>query len=320
VGLSVVEVSAVCGLGGECSPVRCDYPIVMSKGRTFGCGRCFSCKIQKKKIWTHRIMLEAMQYSENAFVTLTYSDDRLPDGNSLCPDHMRDYVKRLRWKYAPHRFRFYGVGEYGETTERPHYHLALFGLPQCERGITRVSRSGTPCCSVCQLHIETWGFGQVYLGTLTDQSAAYVSGYVVKKMTSDDDPRLDGRHPEFARMSNRPGIGAGMMDDMASTLMENRLEDIEDVPNALRHGKRILPLGRYLTRRLRTRIGRDANTPETVLKAREEDMQALWLASTVDAPAGFKGHAFREAVIKSTEGVRARLGAREKRFRKKGSI
>lgn len=95
-------------------------------------------------------------------------------------------------------------------------------------------------------------------------------------MTAPDDVRLDGRHPEFARMSNRPGIGHGMMHEVASQLMHFNLEDAQaDVPSALRHGKRELPLGRYLTRSLRKMVGRDEKAPQAVIDQQQSEVQAL---------------------------------------------
>lgn len=122
---------------------------------------------------------------------------------------------------------------------------------------------------------EAWGKGNIFLGDLNAQSAAYISGYVVKKMTAKDDLRLQGRYPEFARMSLKPGIGAGAMDDVASALLQYTDEELEDVPGALRHGGKLMPLGRYLRARLRARIGREVKTPEAVQKAVEEAMQPL---------------------------------------------
>lgn len=60
----------------------------------------------------------------------------------------------------------------------------------------------------------------VHCGTLTPESATYVAGYVTKKLTKPGDPKLGGRHPEFARMSLRPGIGAGAMYDIGKAIQE----------------------------------------------------------------------------------------------------
>ena len=85
-----------------------------------------------------------MCHEASAFVTLTYSDDQLVrtlgDFPTLCPEHPQAFLKRLRARVAPARFRFYLVGEYGDQTHRPHYHLVLFGFPTCER--RRTYRTG----------------------------------------------------------------------------------------------------------------------------------------------------------------------------------
>lgn len=48
-------------------------------------------------------------------------------------------------------------------------------------------------------------------------------------------------------MSLRPGIGADAMWDVASVMMQYRQSQ---VPMSLRHGTRVLPLGRYLRSKL----------------------------------------------------------------------
>ena len=139
---------------------------------------------------------------------------------------------------------------------------------------------------------------------------AYVAGYVTKKMTSIDDPRLEGRLPEFARMSLRPGIGLGMMDDLASVLMEHKLDErMIDVPTSLQHGNKKWPLGRYLRRKLRQRIGRDEKTPFEALQQYKEEMQPLREVAWNDEKP------LSEVYLESTEGKRIQIEARE--FRKK---
>lgn len=249
-------------------------------------------------------MLEALEHKDNCFVTLTYSEDDVPRCGSgvmtLEPAHLRNFLKSLRkalWSGYQQRIRFYAVGEYGDESWRPHYHLALFGV-RCLRGRTlrRVETRSRPlavqCCPVCQLVSETWGKGDIDIGELETGSAQYLAGYVTKKMTRNDDPRLEGRWPEFTRMSLKPGIGAGAMHDVASVLLALDLDDrSDDVPSSLRHGSRLLPLGRYLRRRLRTLIGRDANAPAEALKVLEAELLPLRLAARQDAKnPSFKSH------------------------------
>lgn len=118
--------------------------------------------------------------------------------------------------------------------------------------------------------------GNIHSGELNSKSAAYIAGYVTKKMTSKDDPRLEGRHPEFARMSNRPGIGALALAEVAHVFLSHDLDETEtDVPNHLNHGRVAYPLGRYLKRKLREQIGKSPDTPKEVLDRYEEEMRPL---------------------------------------------
>lgn len=238
-------------------------------------------------------MLEANESSDNAFCTLTYRDKDLPLSGSglptLEPKHLQDWLKRLRYSFdqvgkelnlnQPKRLRFYAVGEYGDDTQRPHYHVALFGYPACHWINSRYSKLRANCCSACDLVRDTWGHGHILLGTLEAASAGYMAGYVTKKLTRSDDPRLGDRHPEFARMSLRPGIGAHFMHEVASSLMQFNLEEAAqgDVPSSLRHGSRTLPLGRYLRRKLRTLVGKEPHAPQSTLDAVAETLRPLFI-------------------------------------------
>ena len=230
-------------------------------------------------------MLEATQHAESTFVTLTYSEQSLPKlplvGGLLPTLQRKDvvgFLKRLRANVSPVKFRFFGCGEYGEQTERPHYHLLLFGLPTCARGRTgagylKPAEHWRECCASCRRIGEAWGHGIIFQGQFTRESAQYVAGYTVKKMTAKDDDRLGGRHPEFAMMSLRPGIGAWAMEDVALTIMQHpRLAKQADVPTALVHGKRPMPQGRYLRRQLRQALGREPGAPERI---EDEEMRLV---------------------------------------------
>lgn len=187
-------------------------------------------------------MLESFKHSANGFVTLTYDDGHLPELGTLVPRHLQLFLKRLRRALPARPLRFFGVGEYGETSQRPHYHLATFGL-------------GPEDAPVVQ---NAWGYGFTFVGDLTNDSAQYVAGYVTKKMTHPESsctelcthPKLSGRHPEFARMSLRPGVGASAVTDIWQAYAPH-LSRLGDVPQTLSHGKKELPLGRYLRRKLR---------------------------------------------------------------------
>lgn len=291
--------------------MRCINPYTTADGQAHGCGQCLSCRTNKKREWMHRILLESYQHEFNTFVTLTYADES--KRWSLNPKDTQDWLKRLRDRVKPHRVRYFLVGEYGDESQHAHYHAALFGVPGCAYGQSQWSKRGV-CCVSCELVRDTWGHGHVYLGTLEADSAQYISGYVTKKMTSKNDLRLGNRHPEFARMSLRPGIGYDALHEVASQLMSFDLDTSQaDVPSALRHGKKELPLGRYLTRNLRRMIGRDEKTPEAVLQARKEEMLPLRQAASLskDAPS------LKHQIVLSSKVRVQQLEARSK-IRKKG--
>lgn len=297
----------------------CKKPYVQGT-LAYSCGQCMPCRIRKRREWTHRIMLEAAQYEDNAFVTLTYDNEHLPNGSSLVPLDVQLWLKRLRIEW-PARIRFYLVGEYGDDSWRPHYHAALFNYGRCARGRTkrdirnRVDWAG--CCETCRLVGRTWGLGDVDCGVLETSSAGYLAGYVTKKMTRTDDPRLEGRWPEFARMSLRPGIGKDAMHEVASQLMRYDLDvKLVDVPNTLDHGGRGLPLGRYLRGNLRLMIGKDKNAPEGALQKYSAEMLDLLKAGIVDA----ENPSLRSQIIKKYGGRAKSVEARGEIYRKRGSL
>lgn len=218
----------------------------------YGCGQCLPCRINRRRLWTGRLMLEAHLHEVSAFVTLTYDEDHVP--SQLVPRDMQLFLKKLRKRIAPQKVRFYGVGEYGDISFRPHYHLVVFGL-----GGLVVGRHSKECkCVVC----ESWGVGLCHVGEVTPESVAYTVQYVTKRMTSVTDKRLGGRHPEFARMSLRPGgLGKGalsaILDVVTTKAGACHVGNTGDLPGRVRSGGKLWPLGRYLRRKLEEDYGVD---------------------------------------------------------------
>lgn len=208
------------------------------------CGGCLSCRINRRRVWAHRILLESFKHGNSCFVTLTYENGSVP-GNLVKSDY-QDWLKRLRKAIAPSRVRYFIAGEYGDISGRPHFHAAIFGLDSYTAG------GGDGRGGVVQ---RTWGKGFTFVGELSWESASYIAGYITKKVGS----HLERDVKEFSRMSLRPGIGAGAMEDVARALSSDAgLDSIVrnfDVPGVLKHGKRMLPLGRYLRRQLRGQLG-----------------------------------------------------------------
>lgn len=266
-------------------------------------------------------MLEAGLNKDNAFLTLTYAKDPV----SLEPLHHRRFLNTLRKKLDPLRIRYYAVGEYGEKNDRPHLHYIIFGYPHC-RDLNSDGRSPHYCsCPSCSPIYEAWGKGITTVDPVDIKICKYVARYVVKKMTRFDDPRLSNRHPEFARMSLKPGIGFGSLKRVAHIIDKyDLLTEDGDVPVTLRHGRTEWPLGRYLRKKLRKELGLNEITPtmlspEASYKAfiQNDSLRALQQAALNDPEnPGLKYH-----VLKASEGKRAQTAARLKTFlMKKGKL
>lgn len=218
----------------------------------YGCGQCLPCRINRRRLWTGRLMLESHLHAVSAFITLTYDQDHCP--SQLVPRDLQLWLKKLRKRIAPQKVRFYGVGEYGDISFRPHYHVIVFGL-----GGLVVGRHSKECsCVVC----ASWGQGLCHVGEVTPESVAYTVQYVTKRMTNVTDERLGGKHPEFARMSLRPGgLGKGalsaILDVVTSKVGACYVGKTGDLPGRIRATGKLWPLGRYLRRKLEDDYGVD---------------------------------------------------------------
>lgn len=179
---------------------------------TVKCGRCFRCRLEHSRQWAMRIVHEASEHAASSFVTLTYDDRHLPVDGSLDVRHWQLFAKRLRKRVG--RFRFYHCGEYGEQNGRPHYHACLFGVDF--RGDRRFYKSvGQNQLFTSELLEDTWGKGFCPIGDVDFESAAYVSGYVTKKLTGDRAEEYGLRKAPYSTMSRRPGIGRSWIERWA---------------------------------------------------------------------------------------------------------
>lgn len=230
---------------------RADYDSRLA-ATPFGCGTCLHCRINRSRVWQHRIMLETRLHQESSFITLTYKDETLPEDQSLEPEDLQLFMKRIRYyanKNRERNIRFFGVGEYGSTSFRAHYHVCLFGVSPFEESMVEKAWSfrGEP-------------YGHRHNGELNEKSAAYITGYVIKDAMQCDPARL-GRTPEFMRCSTggknpktKGGIGAGQARLYAQKLRNNKSFK-EKFVETVKHGRKERPLGRYLVKVIADELG-----------------------------------------------------------------
>ena len=140
------------------------------------CGKCVGCRLEQSRQWAVRCMHEKRLHKESCFVTLTY--EKMPPRNSLQLDDYQNFLKRLR-HHVDGSLRFFGCGEYGENTARPHYHLLLLNKDFADK---KPLTSGNEYnLYTSQVLSKLWPHGHHSLGDVSFQSAAYVARYCVKK-------------------------------------------------------------------------------------------------------------------------------------------
>jgi hypothetical protein len=187
------------------------------------CGQCIGCRLERSRQWAIRCIHEAQMHEENCFITLTYNDEHLPEDRSVDVRDFQLFMKRLRKRYAQ-KIRFFHCGEYGENTQRPHYHALIFGHDFSDRQLYSV-RDDVRLDTSRELE-RLWGKGFCTVGDVTFESAAYVARYIVKKINgeaakshyeyTDTHGVIHARRPEYITMSRRPGIGRSWLDRYGS--------------------------------------------------------------------------------------------------------
>lgn len=193
------------------------------------CNNCMGCKLERAGQWATRMTHEATFHSQNCFLTLTYSDEAVPENFGLDLRHLQLFMKRLR-KSLPQKVRFFACGEYGDLNLRPHYHLVVFGWDPPGQVWHSTSDRGDKQYTSPAL-TKLWDYGLATTGQVTFESCRYVASYVTKKLNNWADTEayrdryvrvspitgeLHSVRQEFAVMSRRPGIGQAYVDKFRS--------------------------------------------------------------------------------------------------------
>ncbi|WNK14320.1 MAG: replication initiator protein [Microvirus sp.] len=144
--------------------MKCPQPYVKwhseHEASEYPCGRCLACRQLRAQDWAQRIKYELEDKTKTGdFVTLTYDDDHLAH-NQLDKRDLQNTFKRIRHH---HKIKYYACGEYGEKFGRKHFHALVI-------------RDGTEDLD----YNNYWKNGEIHVGSITDASIAYCTGYILK--------------------------------------------------------------------------------------------------------------------------------------------
>lgn len=196
------------------------------------CNKCRGCRLAKAAEWGVRCHHESQMHQANSFITLTYADQYLPHDFSVDPRTFELFMKRLRERIEPTQIRFFGCGEYGGKTFRPHYHSIIFGYDFPDKRLHGYTKRGHPIF-ISEMLQKLWPFGFSSIGAVNWRTAAYTARYTLKKINDEDELPPGAKNwdevrvhraayyarvhpltlkvcnvaPEFLRMSRMPGIG-----------------------------------------------------------------------------------------------------------------
>lgn len=148
------------------------------------CGQCIGCRLARSADAMVRCIHESKMWPVNTFVTLTYSDNYLPEDNGLCFRDLQLFWKRLRRYYDGRKIRYFACGEYGTLGHRPHYHAIIFNCDFADKKPFFKAPSGAITYR-SDILSDIWGLGYCTVGDCTPESAGYVARYVTKKITGD---------------------------------------------------------------------------------------------------------------------------------------
>lgn len=185
--------------------MACNSPIprlIYGKTVLTPCRMCMGCRIQRRTEWSNRLRFECAYQAKynklgSSFVTVTYSDDGLEElrhehmiehlqklpqdtpfnNNSLFYDDMKKMIKRLRSHIHENlpqldsKFKYYEVGEYGETDKRAHFHFIFCGLPSN---------------LIAEFLRKSWKYGFIKTSPVTNARIRYCLKYMDKQIFGEE--------------------------------------------------------------------------------------------------------------------------------------
>lgn len=198
------------------------------------CRKCVECRMDYASEWSVRCYHEYHIRKIASFITLTIDDCKVSEflteknlkhyckrcvkGNryikypinyTLCKGLIQDFLKRLRdniFKQYGITIRYFGCGEYGSAvnSERPHYHIIIFGFDFPDKKYYMTTKKGFEAYTSDFL-FNNWKYGICTVQNVDHKVCMYTAKYVMKKLKTNDDIAIQeqyyGREPEFIFMS-----------------------------------------------------------------------------------------------------------------------
>lgn len=185
---------------------------MLKSGAFVPCGRCPRCRKNRQREWTFRLKAERDVSDFTLWLTLTIAPDYMDyagDVAVLSKDKPRHFLEALRLKYRNRiRFKHFVASEYGDHTDRPHFHALLFGkLTQSHTlgDVVRLKNDVTQF--ICGEKSTAWPYGFVLCKPVHANVFAYITNYINKPEL------LDPEHPHPVRPFTciSQGIGIDFM-------------------------------------------------------------------------------------------------------------
>lgn len=223
-----------------------------------------------------RIVEEFKCWNKASFVTLTYSNENLPQivnhqtgetHGTLVKKHFQDWLKRFRQSYwrKHHKkaiFKYYLCGEYGPRTFRPHAHIIFFGLDRLDINDAIIDWQ------------EKYGFVDyeaidlLHIKSLSN-TARYIGKYASKGVYDNPLIKLGLVAPTFRLMSK--GLGLSYVQKMSAYHKNGDIYEITDKYNYTLNGlKYALP--RYYKTKIFGEKSRLQYQISNILLARNDEL------------------------------------------------
>ena len=130
------------------------------------CGQCLRCRINDIRAWYVRSRFEIKKPERpfQYFLTLTYSDEFLPEDGICSKKELKKFLNNLNTSFSL-KIRYYACSDYGSVNNRAHYHAIILSTKK-----------------ITQKQVERiWKKGFVYLKPMNTENLKYTLRYTVKK-------------------------------------------------------------------------------------------------------------------------------------------